>query len=119
MGNMRTQTTLVSLKHGTIRGSLSLRRCPKYLRFVITGTDWKTLDALDQLDDEPRDGEYLIAAVKSSEGSVHLDGTRNGRRFGEWHRTATYETMPDQPSQETMRDRAEWQKWCMEREAND
>ena len=33
-------------------------------RLVLTGTDWGTLDALDQLDDAPKAGEYVIAAEK-------------------------------------------------------
>jgi hypothetical protein len=111
---VRTQTTTVTLRHGTTRGPLALKRCPKYLRFTIRGSDWSTLDALDQLDDEPLSGETLIAAFKTGEDNVHLDGTRNGRRCGWWERTAGYETIVEQPPQDVMRDRERWRAWCME-----
>lgn len=105
---------VVSLKVGILRGHLSLARTPKYLRFVMVGADWKTLDALDQLDDSPKPEEHLIAAVKGDESTVHIDGIRNGRRFGEWRRCVTYHLVPEQPDQETMRDREKWQAWCLE-----
>jgi len=104
--------TIVSLRHGLIRGSLRLQRAPVYLRFVMRGTDWSTLDALDQLDDQAEPGETIYAAVKVSGGSMHVDRVVNGRRVGEWHQTATYELVPDQPAQEILQDAAEWQAWA-------
>jgi hypothetical protein len=116
---MRWTETQVSLKLGTLRGPLTLKRVPRFLRFVVTGTDWTTLDALDQLDDTPREGEHVIAAEKRDESSVHLDGYKNGRRCGWWERTATYEPVPDPPPQDVLRDTAKWQAWCVERLAKE
>lgn len=107
---------LVFLRVGILRGSLSLARTPKYMRFVMVGSDWKTLDALDQLDDEPKEGEYLIAGVIAEQSTVHIDGVRDGRRFGEWRRCVTYAMVAEQPSQDVMRDRAQWQAWCVEQQ---
>lgn len=114
---MRWNEVTVYLKIGRLRGPLVLRRTPKYLRFVITGSDWKTLDALDMLDDAPRDGETVIAAVKVDESSVHYDYTEKatGRRRGTWERTATYKAVTDRPSRETLRDTTMWQAWVTEK----
>jgi hypothetical protein len=112
----RWNQTRVFLKVGSLRGPLTLKRhpLPKFLRFVLTGSDWKTLDALDQLDDAPRPGEFVIAAVKADESSVHFDGYRGGKRAGWWERTATYERVPDQPPQDVLTDTARWQAWATE-----
>lgn len=112
---MRWQETQVFLKLGTTRGPLTLKRVPRFLRFVLTGADWKTLDALDQLDDAPRAGEHVIAAEKRDESRMHLDGYKNGRRCGWWENIATYEPVPDPPPQDVLRDTAAWQAWCLER----
>lgn len=105
-------TTIVSLRAGQMRGTLSLERAPLYLRFVIRGSDWKTLDALDQPDDSPRDGEAIYAAVKVDVSRVHIDRVCNGRRVGEWRTMAVYELLPDQPPQSVMADWSRWQKFC-------
>lgn len=109
----------VTLNFPTFRGSLSLRRAPKYLRFTCRGHSScsRNWDALDQLDDEPEPGEELIAAVLKSRGSIHLDRVVKGRRVGEWHETAEYEPCAKQPSQKVMRDRKSWHEWCLEQEA--
>lgn len=114
---MRGRQFWVCLVHGTVRGPLVLKRAPLLLRFVLTGADWKTLDALDQPGDEPKPGERVIAAERRGGfGSVHVDGRdRKGRRTAEWYTTADYESVPDQPPQEVLRDRAEWEAWCWQR----
>mgnify|MGYP000626702823 CR=1 FL=1 len=115
---MRWNESRVYLSHGGIRGKgLLLKRQPRFLRFVITGTDWETLDALDQLGDTPRDGEYVIAAEKRDESSVHFSGYRDGKRAGWWERTATYQSVPDQPPQDVLRDTDRWRAWAAERAA--
>ena len=105
-------TTYVSLRVGVSRGMLPLRRTPKFLRFVLTGSDWATLDALDQLDDEPREGEHVVAAVLKESSTMHLDGVRNGRRFGAWRKVVTYEPVTPQPPQDLLRDAAKWREWA-------
>lgn len=109
------QPSLVSLRVGTLRGRLSLYRTPKYLRFVMAGADWDTLDALDQLDDTPREGEQVMAAALGKRGSVHVCRRGKGQKSS-WHRTATYHLLPEQPSQEVLRNTAQWQAWCLAQE---
>lgn len=101
---------------GQSRGGLALRRTPKYLRFVVTGTDWKTLDALDQLDDTPAAGERVIVAEKAETSRVHLYGVRNGRRTGWYETMVTYTPVADPPADDVARDTAKYQAWCLARE---
>lgn len=106
--------TTVYLKHGSLRGPLTLRRLPPLLRFVVTGSDWRTLDALDQLDDEPRPGEHVIPAERG-EVAAGIACTR-GKGGGCVHfRTVTYTSVPDPPPQEVLTSTARWRAWCMDR----
>lgn len=110
---MRKQLVQVSFRFPACRGKgLMLARTPKYLRFVFD-IKANTFDALDQLDDKPKPGEKIVAGIKMNEGSVHVDGVRNGRRFGEWYATASYDACEVQPDAETIRDAAKWQAWCL------
>lgn len=97
-----------------IKKTICLSRSPIFLRFVMVGTDWETLDALDQVTDTPRENERVLAAVKSDESTVHIDRVLNGRRCGEWRRMVTYELVKEQPSQELLRDSTQWQQWVQE-----
>jgi hypothetical protein len=113
---------MVFLDVPAIRGkmpALELRRTPMFLRFVMTGTDWQTLDALDQLDDAPKPEERVLAAVKDGEdGCLHLDSRDNrGRRVGQWFKTATYRLIAPQPEQSVLRDAARWQAWVLQQVA--
>lgn len=107
--------TIVHLKLGSLRGPLSLERAPRFLRFVMVGSKWETLDALDQPDDAPTPEEKCYAAEQSDSSNVHFSGQRNGKRFGEWRKTATYKLVEDQPPQEVMSDYEQWKAWCMAR----
>lgn len=115
---MEEPTTIVHLDSPIFRGSLSLKRVPKYLRFCWRGNSGcaKNWDALDQIEDTPESYETCVAAVLQSRGTMHVDRTVKGRRVGEWHGTATYEVFDPQPSQEIMHDNAKWREWCMEQE---
>ena len=66
--------TTVTLDYPLFRGkALRLARTPKYLRFVCSNltSKWReSLDALDQLDDEPGE-EYILAAVIDPAPSLH------------------------------------------------
>jgi hypothetical protein len=109
-------TALVRLNHPLFRGALSLARTPTFLRFAYSGGGvsacQRAWDALDQPDDTPREGETLIVGRLKTRDSVHFDGTRHGRRFGETHATADYELVDLQPTQDVLRDRRQWVKWC-------
>ncbi len=110
--------TSVRLTHPLFRGSLSLNRIPKYLRFTCRGiaSCSRNWDALDQLDDVPESGEFLIAGILTDRGLMHLDRVVNGRRVGDWIETATYSPIEPQPDQETMRDGNRWRAWCESQE---
>lgn len=41
--------TTAILRVGISRKPLQLERAPTFLRFVMVGSDWETLDALDQI----------------------------------------------------------------------
>jgi hypothetical protein len=91
--------------------TLHLKRTPLYLRFVYSGRDCKTLDALDQLDDEAKDSEDIIVARCVRHGNVHVDRTVNGRRVGEWFTQAEYEPIEPQPQRNDVALKDDWAKW--------
>lgn len=119
---MRREQTLVTLRvggqFGVSKGILTLSRypLPHFLRFVIIGDDWKTLDALDQLSDTPKPAERVMLAVKNAktEGSMHL--SRIPRSKSGWYRTITYDMLLEEqhPPQQTLRSTELWQAWCLE-----
>lgn len=115
------QPTHVHLRYALFRGRgpLMLQRVPKYLRFTckdVGGSD-RQWDALDQIYDEPEDGEYLFAAKLADRGRMHVDRVVKGRRVGEWYSTADYELIDPQPAQEIMRNVHCWREWVMNLEA--
>lgn len=114
-----TEKTSVRLRHPLFRTSLRLSRVPRYLRFTVRG--WASCarhwDALDQPDDQPEPEEQVIAAQLVHRGTVHIDGVKNGRRFGKWLPTAEYAPLQEQPNDDTLRDANEWREWCLSREA--
>ncbi len=107
--------TIVRLRHPLCRATLSIRRVPIYLRFVVRGlaSCSRNWDALDQLEDGPTVEEQVIAAVLVDRGSLHLDRIVNGRKVEEWHQTASYAPLDPQPPEEVLRDNPQWQAWCL------
>lgn len=103
---------LVFLNHPLCRQSLSLERTPRFLRFVCRESCRKW-DALDQPDDIAADDEFILAAIWSHTNSVHVDGVRDGKRFGEWRKSITYKPIEPQPPQDLLRDNERWRSWCM------
>lgn len=88
--------------------TLLLRRSPKLLRVCVVGRD---VDALDGLDDSPRQNERLVAYQRTAAfGRVFVDG----RSFGGNYAVATYAMLPVQPADEVMRTNEAWKAWCME-----
>jgi len=109
--------TFVSLAAGgTTKGpSLPLDRnpLPLYLRFVMVGSCWETLDALDQLDDTPKDSEYVVVALRRGDiGRMHVYGNK---KLTGWYNTITYDLIQPQPEQDTLRDTEHWRAWVLER----
>lgn len=93
---------------------LELLRMPMPLFLRVTKAQDGTIDALDQLDDTPRDDEELFLYRKArDDGTVHVDGRdKKGKRFGKWYNCCTYTLHETQPDQATMRDGALWPAWC-------
>jgi hypothetical protein len=87
---------------------LMLRRAPHFLRAVQTPRgEW---DALDQLDDTPRDGETVVVYVMVGEPTwMHVRATRGS---GGTYRGGSYRLVEPQPSADILRDRAQWQAWA-------
>ena len=98
--------------------SLTIKRTPKLLRVVALGGFGPdaVIDALDQLDDSPRDGEAIVAYRLSGEvGTLHVDyRDKSNRRRGDWWATADYRVIGEQPPEATLRDRDAWREWCLE-----
>lgn len=89
--------------------TLQLRRAPIYLRVTeLLGE----IDGLDQLTDEPEPGEYLHAYVLAeAPGHMHILVRGKGKTGGGFWPMAKYKILPEQPSQEIMRDNAQWRAW--------
>lgn len=86
-----------------IDATLMLRRAPVFLRVTIGAG--QEIDALDQLDDEPRDGEevFVYRKVPGTRGRVLM-------RPGGCYEIGDYRFMPDAPTS-GLRDVAQWRAW--------
>lgn len=82
-----------------------------FLRAVI---GHEGIDALDQLDDEPKaDEEIAVYQLVGNAGWMHLSGRdKNGRRFGRTIATAEYRLHSEQPADEIVRSTSRWRAWC-------
>jgi len=103
---------MITFHDGPAKGaSLLLQRAPDLLRVVIDQDG--TIDALDQVDDEPKPTEsiYVYRIVgKASAGFMCRRG-RGGRgcqRFA----CATYKLSESQPEPLVARDAEKWREWC-------
>ena len=91
---------------GTI---LALKRAPLFLRVVIDADG--TVDALDQLDDEPKPTEGIFVYIRDGKPSTyHVLCTP--RRLSGWHLDADYRLYAEQPGDEETRDNHAWRKWA-------
>lgn len=126
---------MIKLLDGPAAGiRLNCRRSPRYLRVVESPQTQETYrcgrpversrwDALDKLADEPKPHEVIHVYEwfeYHKDGSVHVDGVRDGRRFGEWRSLSEdrYQHVPLAPEEaERFRDNAAWREWCHARAA--
>lgn len=104
---------LVTLLHKGVHPAIELKRTPLYLRFVVTGGDWRTLDGLDQPEDAPLSTEQVLAARRMFTGTVHVEMVEKGRRVGKWIPSAVYHPTDPQPAEAVLRDTAQWQAWVL------
>lgn len=110
---------MVTFTDGPAAGeSLSLRRAPRFLRvtrFQRSGWVW---DALDQFGDEPNPCETLYAYERVGEANyVHM--RMSPRSASGFYAMASYHFVPEQPSDQVMRDTDSWRAWCGGREDPD
>ena len=98
---------MLQLKDGPCEGVYYCRRAPDYLRAVINDKGEK--DALDLIDDTPRDDELVfIYRLEGEPGWMHIHGTK----VHGFYATGTYYYMPEVDGK-LLRDNAEWQKWAL------
>lgn len=101
---------MITFLDGPAKGTtLDLKRAPKYLRVAIDAKG--EVDALDQLDDTPRDDETLHAyRMVGQPTRYHV--CRSPRKLSGWHNQAEYEMVDEQPQDEVLRDTQRWQQWA-------
>lgn len=96
--------------------SLSIRRAPYLLR-VVVDRETGALDALDLIADRPSPTEdihvYRLAAPPQT---AHVCG--RGAGASGWFEFGIYHHVPDAPV-DALRDTAAWQRWAVERHADD
>lgn len=96
--------------------ALMIRRAPPLLRFVVTGDDSRTLDALDQLDDTPKPGERVIVARREKEATpCHMKFGGKAKGNSGWYLMVKYTSVADPPPDAVVRDTERWRDWCRER----
>jgi hypothetical protein len=105
---------MICFRDGPAKGAvLQLQRAPIFLRVAIDAVGG--VDALDQLDDEPREGETLFAyRVDGHATNYHVRCSRP-RRSG-WVIKADYLLVDPQPDAATMLDNEAWQRWALSQE---
>lgn len=108
----------VTFLDGPADAVLQLRRAPMYLRVVISPDG--EVDALDQLHDKPKKSEKIYAyRLRGKAGSYHLlVRGPNARSLGGWWASGEYDLCDPQPTDEIMRDNAQWQQWATEQHNN-
>lgn len=104
---------MIELMDGPAKGTLlSLARAPRFLR-VVVDTAGK-VDAMDQVDDEPKDGETIHVYRREGEVTSGFACTRGkGCRplLG-----AAYRLVDPQPEGDelaALRQTSRWQLWCL------
>lgn len=99
---------MVKFLDGPAEGQvLALRRAPLLLRVVRDQAG--EFDALDQLEDEPREGEAITVYRRIGEAArVHL----KMRKGSGWYQLAEYRVLPVQPLDQVARRREGWQAWA-------
>jgi hypothetical protein len=89
---------------------MNLRRAPVFLRVVEVIEQMGTFDALDQLEDEPREGErvHVYRMLAGTRGSAFVCGRGSGASgHYEW---GIYAHLADVDG-EQLRDTAAWRAW--------
>lgn len=105
---------MFSFVNGPAHGvTLNLRRAPKLLRVVDNGQDF---DALDQLDDEPRDDEIVHVYHRIGEKPFQGIMCMRGHGCQVFVGPVRYRYFERQPDAGITRDTGAWRNWCVELE---
>ncbi len=105
---------MITFLDGPAEGArLNLRRAPIFLRVVLDASG--EIDALDQLDDEPRPTEAIHVYSRTGPPSRGIACTR-GHGCHPFV-VAEYRYWQGQPSEDVLRNTEKWQAWCLERKA--
>lgn len=90
---------------------LMLKTAPGFLRAVVSCGKW---DALDQPDDVPQlDETVCVYVLNAKPGHCHINARgKGGKRTGGFYAIAEYKLCPEQPDEQTGRDRAKFSAWC-------
>lgn len=105
---------------GPVAGcQLFLTRFPLFLRVAKNG---ESVDALDMLDDEPAEGEVLLAYRRQGKPtSIHIDyiDKKTRKRASKWLGAADYRMVASQPPADVMADSLKWREWCVAERARE
>jgi hypothetical protein len=91
--------------------SLFIARAPLFLRVVYSDKS-KGWDCLDQIEDKPEPDETVYAYRREGKPGTVIACTRSKKRGCQTFRSARYRFFEPQPSEEIMRDNAQWQAWA-------
>lgn len=107
---------MIEFVNGPAKGtSLNLQRTPVFLRVVIDPKGM-TVDALDQLDDTPKENEALYAyKLAGTPGRTFFCSREKGCQV---ENSADYELCA-QPPDDVMRDNDKWAAWCTNQAESD
>lgn len=100
---------MTTFSDGPAKGqTLMLKRSPLLLR-VVQSFNTGQFDALDAPNDTPAENERIFAYhMVEFRGMVHVNRRGGGSGF---YGMATYALIPDQPTDEIMRDNEKWKAW--------
>lgn len=92
--------------------TLMLKRAARFLR--VTEENGK-FDALDQLGDSPKAAEKLFAyEIEGPPGYAFVDFGGKQRTASGRYAIASYRFVPEQPSDDRLRNEELWDAWCKE-----
>lgn len=97
---------------GREQHALTVRRAPPFVRFVVE-PGGSPRDCLDQLDDEPKPGERVVAAKVMTEMPVHFKFSGKDKAKSGWYLCVHYNSVEPQPPEAVLRQTDLWWQWCL------
>lgn len=106
---------MTKLEDGPAKGQvLMLRRAPLFLRVAESAEGW---DGLDLFDDSPEPGIFYAYRRTGTHGSAFIDFGGKKKHQSGLYTSASYEYIPEQPTQDVMASNEAWQTWCLAKKA--